>query len=115
MSKVFAPRHFLLAGWTVAVVVVAAIAVAGVGRLRTHPASEPAKPVAGTPHGPALDAERRRRVRGSLDALPLAFEVNQGHTDPRIKYMARVHTISDGQRCGLCASRFIAAGDAGDP
>lgn len=89
MSKPFAPRHFLPAGWTVAVAVVAAIAAPGVGRLRTHPASEGAKPVAGALQGPALHAEHRRRVRGSLDALPLAFEVNQGQTDPRIKYMAR--------------------------
>ena len=89
VSKPFAPRHFLPVGWIVVLAVVAAIAVAGVGRLRTHPASEAPKPVAGAPQGPALDAEHRRQVRGSLDALPLAFEVNQGQTDPRIKYMAR--------------------------
>jgi hypothetical protein len=71
------------------VAVLAAIAMAGVGRLRTHPASQGAKPLAGASQGPALDAEHRLLVRGSLDALPLAFEVNQGQTDPRIKYMAR--------------------------
>ncbi|MGE5053724.1 MAG: SBBP repeat-containing protein, partial [Acidobacteriota bacterium] len=29
------------------------------------------------------------RVRADLDALPLAFEANQGQTDPQVKYMAR--------------------------
>ena len=89
MSKPFAPRQFLPAGWIVVVAVVGAITVAGVGRLPTHPSSEAARPIAGVPQGPDLDAEHRRRVRGSLDALPLAFEVNQGQTDPRIKYVAR--------------------------
>jgi Beta-propeller repeat len=34
-------------------------------------------------------ATQRGRVRASLDALPLAFEANQGQTDPQVKYMAR--------------------------
>ena len=36
-----------------------------------------------------LSAEQRNRVRASLGTLPLAFEANQGQTDPQVKYMAR--------------------------
>ena len=89
VPKPLSPRIFIPAAWIVAIGVVSAIAVTSVDRLHTHPANEAAKPVAGAPQGPALDAEHRRLVRGSLDALPLAFEVNQGQTHPRIKYMAR--------------------------
>ena len=38
---------------------------------------------------PTVSAEQRGRVRASLDALPLAFEVNQGQADPQVKYTAR--------------------------
>ena len=38
---------------------------------------------------PTVSAERRGRIRASLDALPLAFEANQGQTDPQVKYTAR--------------------------
>src|SRR2546430_6844147 len=38
---------------------------------------------------PPVSAEQRGRIRASLDALPLAFEANQGQTDPQVKYMAR--------------------------
>jgi hypothetical protein len=36
-----------------------------------------------------VSAEQRGRVRATLDALPLAFEANQGQTDPQVKYTAR--------------------------
>jgi len=38
---------------------------------------------------PTVSAEQRGRVRASLDALPLAFEANQGQTDPQVKFTAR--------------------------
>ena len=38
---------------------------------------------------PALSNEQRGRIRASLDALPLAFEANQGQADPQVRYMAR--------------------------
>jgi hypothetical protein len=38
---------------------------------------------------PTISAEQRGRIRASLDALPLAFEANQGQTDPQVKYTAR--------------------------
>jgi hypothetical protein len=36
-----------------------------------------------------VSAEQSGRVRATLDALPLAFEANQGQTDPQVKYTAR--------------------------
>ena len=50
----------------------------------------------------AISAEQRGRVRASLDALPLAFEANQGQTDPQVKYTAR----------GNGYSVFLTANDA---
>ena len=38
---------------------------------------------------PAARAEQATRARRSFGALPLAFEANQGQTDPQVKYMAR--------------------------
>src|ERR1700758_4478435 len=38
---------------------------------------------------PAPRAEQARRARSNFGALPLAFEANQGQTDPQVKYMAR--------------------------
>jgi len=38
---------------------------------------------------PTVSAEQRGRIRASLDTLPLAFEANQGQTDPKVKYTAR--------------------------
>lgn len=77
------------AGWISAVAVVAVVGVAGVGSLHTHTGGETAKTLAAAPRAPAVGADHRGRVRQSLRALPLAFEVNQGQTDPQIKYMAR--------------------------
>jgi hypothetical protein len=90
----------MAAGWVVGAAVVAA--VAGVGGLHMHPVRETAKPAAAPPQTRALDAEQRGRVRASLGALSLAFEANQGQTDPRAKYVAR------GSECTL----FLTANDA---
>jgi hypothetical protein len=42
-------------------------------------------------------------VRADLDALPLAFEANQGQTDPQVKYMAR----GKGYKLFLTSSKAI--------
>jgi hypothetical protein len=92
VSKPFAPRHFLPAGWTVAIVALAAIAVVCIGRLRTHPPSEAARPDSAPSQTPAPGAEgteHRGRIRPSLGEFPLVFEANQGQTDPRAKYIVR--------------------------
>jgi hypothetical protein len=65
---------------------------------------------------PALNAEQRGRIRSSLDALPLAFEANQGQTDPQVKYTAR----GNGYSVFLTANNAVfaitsAKRDAGQP
>jgi hypothetical protein len=71
-----------------ALVAVAAIGIAGSASLRSHRASASAQPVAAAAkQAPALSA--RGRVQASMATLPLAFEANQGQTDPQVKYMAR--------------------------
>ena len=94
MSKPSASRKFtpagIVLGSIVAVAVVAVLEVAGSASLRMHPRSTTAKAIAGaSAQSPALSAEQRGRVRASLGTLPLAFEANQGQTDPQVKYMAR--------------------------
>lgn len=93
MSKSFASKKFMPAGWVglgsiVAVAVLAAAGIAGSASLRTHRGNSAAKPVAAA-QAPALSAAQRGRVQASLGALPLAFEANQGQSDPQVKYMAR--------------------------
>jgi Beta-propeller repeat len=86
LSKPSASKKFTPAGWVVAVALLAVVGVAGSASLRTHNGSSAAKPAAAAP---ALSADQRGRVRASLGTLPLAFEANQGQTDPQVKYMAR--------------------------
>jgi hypothetical protein len=82
-------RKFMPAGWIIAVAVLAIIGIAGSAGFRAHRGSS-AKQIAAAPgQAPALSAEQRGRVRESLGTLPLAFEANQGQTDPQVKYMAR--------------------------
>lgn len=89
-SKKFMPAGGIVASWIVAVAVLAAVGIAGSASLRTHSGSATAKPVAAAPvQAPALSAQQRGRVRANLGTLPLAFEANQGQTDPQVKYMAR--------------------------
>lgn len=74
--------------WVTAIAVASvAVLVAGSGHLRSQKVSA-AQPVR-NPQAPALNAAQRGQVRASLDALPLAFEANQGQTDAQVKYMAR--------------------------
>ena len=57
-----------------------------------RPASQPA----------AVTPTTRARINASFAALPLAFEANEGQTDPRVKYMAR----------GNGYTLFLTSGDA---
>ena len=89
MSKP-SPKKFTSASWIVAVVMLAALGVAVAGGLRIHRGTASAKRAAAAPlQAPALRAEDSARVRASMETLPLAFEANQGQTDPQVKYMAR--------------------------
>src|SRR5579864_13472 len=86
VPKPSAPRMLMPAVWVIAIAVASvAVLLGGSSHLRSHRASA-AKPVA---QAPAFSAEQPGRVRASLEALPLAFEKNQGQTDPQVKYMAR--------------------------
>jgi hypothetical protein len=103
MSKSFASKKSTSAGisWTgggsiavgsiVAAGVLAAVVVtAGSAKLSQHRANAPAQQLAAAAvYAPALNAQQQGRVRASLDSLPLAFEANQGQTDPQVKYTAR--------------------------
>ncbi len=59
------------------IVAIAAVATAGVAGLRTHAPST------------AAAAQQPGHTRASMGVLPLAFEANQGQTDPTVKYIAR--------------------------
>ena len=90
MSKPSAPKVLTPTGWCVAAVLLAIIAVMTYAGLRMHRGRGPVKPVAAVSrNSPAVAAKKTGRVRASLEALPLAFEANQGQTDPQVKYMAR--------------------------
>lgn len=90
------------AAGVIAVAVVAIAAIIGTGHVRTHAkaATPAAMPAA---QSPALSAQQRARVHAQLDALPLAFEANQGQLDPQVKYMAR----GNGYKLLLTKSRAI--------
>ena len=76
MPKPSASRKSVPAVWVVVGIAAAvAVAVAGLG-LRAYTRSLAA-------------AKSQGQVRASMDNLPLAFEPNQGQTDPTVKYLAR--------------------------
>jgi hypothetical protein len=66
--------------WILAIAIVGVAAIAGSSHLRALSARTL------TANVPAVQSGR---ARADLDALPLAFEANQGQTDPQVKYMAR--------------------------
>ena len=111
MSKPSAPRRFVPAGSVVvgsvvvgsivvgsivALSLLATIAIAVAGGRRLHSRTAIAQHAAAPIQAPALNPEqsatgRASKVRASLKTLPLAFEANQGQTDPQVKYMARAN------------------------
>ena len=84
MSKPFAPKNLKPAVLVVAIVIVAVAALAGASHLRTHNGK-----AATAPRSTQASSGQQRAVRATMDALPLAFEPNQGQTDSQVKYMAR--------------------------
>lgn len=82
MLKQPTPRLWKPAVWTTAIAVIAIVAIAGSSHLHTQ------RKVAAAPVSQTA-ASAAQRVRANLDALPLAFEANQGQTDAQVKYMAR--------------------------
>jgi hypothetical protein len=80
---------FLPASWIVAVAVLAALGVALAGGLRLNSVIRNSGRKTANQVATAPKAQDGGRVRASLAALPLAFEANQGQTDPQVKYVAR--------------------------
>jgi hypothetical protein len=123
VSKPSASKKFKLAGWVtssriaagsvVAVAVLATVAItAGPAKSSWHrSAAAVSGPFVSAPAVAAVPSKSARipqtalahdRVRARYAALPLAFEANEGQTDPQVKYMAR----------GKGYTLFLTSGDA---
>ena len=104
MSKPSHPRRFVPARWSAALALLAIMGLAVAGGRTPSKTTGIRLPAAVPRVSPALIAEqsaevnpsevsaskvRASRLRASLTTLPLAFEANQGQTDPQVKYMAR--------------------------
>ena len=96
MFKQSAKKIGMPAVWILAIAIVGVAAIAGSSHLRAHRARTQRAEI------PA-SAAQNGRVRADLDALPLAFEANQGQTDPQVKYMAR----GKGYKLFLTSSKAI--------
>jgi hypothetical protein len=73
-----------------AVVAMVAVGMVGMHGYRGKSASRPvATQATKASVNASISNEQRSRVRASLAALPLAFEANQGQSDPQVKYMAK--------------------------
>ena len=104
MSKLSVVKFRMPAMWVAAIAVLTVAIAGGVVTFLTSRAQgvHATNLGANKSQAPAMTAEHRGRVRASLDALPLAFEANQGQTDPQVKYTAR----------GNGYSVFLTASDA---
>lgn len=91
MSKPSAPKILMPAVWVTAIAIAAiGVFVAGSSHVRVANLSAAgANSVHSANAETALSAEQRGRIRAGFGALPLAFEANQGQTDPQVKYIAR--------------------------
>jgi beta-propeller repeat-containing protein len=79
------PGMFVPSVWVLALAGLAALGVASAGGWYGRPAAANRTPAAPS----ASSAQQSARVLASMGTLPLAFEPNQGQTDPQVKYMAR--------------------------
>ena len=104
MSKPFAHKKIWMpAVWIVTIAIVAVAAIAGSSQARAQRVKHAQPFITASSQAPAVSAAQRGRVRANLDALPLAFEANQGQTDPQVKYMAR----GNGYKLFLTSSKAI--------
>jgi hypothetical protein len=85
VSKPFTPKVLFPAIFLTAVAILAVAAICGSAFAPLHSQRTQA-PLSAVPASPA---QKQSHIRGSMDALPLAFEANQGQTDPQVKYLAR--------------------------
>jgi hypothetical protein len=87
-----------------AVVAMVAVGMVGMHGYRGKSASRPvATQATKASVNASISNDQRSRVRASLAALPLAFEANQGQSDPQVKYMAK----GNGYRLFLTSSQAI--------
>jgi Beta-propeller repeat len=89
VSKPSVPNFWKPAVWVVAIVAVAVVITAGTGKFSNMGARSVATGTSPSAQPATVNAEQRRQIHATLAALPLAFEENQGQTDPRVKYTAR--------------------------
>ncbi len=90
MFKPSTPKEFRTAGIVIlAIVVLAAFAVTGVRTLGKHDKTAIAQHAATRPQALATSPQNPARILASMASQPLAFEANQGQTDPQVQYMAR--------------------------
>jgi len=91
-SRKFAPAGIVLGSIVaVAVVAVAIVVTAGSAESGWHQSASVNTAASSKPTliPRTVAATAHDRVRASYAALPLAFEANEGQTDPQVKYMAR--------------------------
>ncbi|HEX4786535.1 MAG TPA: SBBP repeat-containing protein, partial [Candidatus Sulfotelmatobacter sp.] len=88
MLKPSTPKKFMTAGIvTVATVMLAILGVTGIRTLgQRHPTAAGQHASATRPQALPPD---RARILARMTSQPLAFEANQGQTDPQVQYMAR--------------------------
>ena len=93
--RIVLSKPIALRGWTCAfylvplAVIAAALLVLFPGRTPKVAATVSAGSSASL--SPNLTPAAHRRIQDSYASLPLAFEQNQGQTDPQVKYLARGH------------------------
>ena len=105
MSKTSVPKNLMPAVWLVAIAVIAIAAIAGSSHLRPHNGSATQPSAMAAQRAPEPSLQQRGQALASMEALPLAFEANQGQTDSQVKYLAR----GDGYTVFLTASDAVFA------
>ena len=103
MSKLSGSRRRIYALCIVPVVIVIAIALLVLAPKRSGAAYSASQSAAVAPQTKTITPAARERLQATFSALPLAFEQNQGQTDPQVKYMAR----ANGYRLYLTSSQAI--------
>ncbi len=79
-----------LAACIAAVVAVALLVLSPISHRAAH-ASSPSSATSRSASQSTITPAARERLQATFAALPLAFEQNQGQTDPQVKYMARAN------------------------
>ena len=88
MSKSSAKKILMPAASFLAIAVAAIALLAGSTHLRKH-ANREVPAVGASSLSANATAEQRNRIHAQMNAMPLAFEANEGQADPQVKYMAR--------------------------